>query len=87
MIFIAITSASLALTRLITIIPLTVFLFNNFKKADIRKKFLFIAVSILTALTQLAIVLQHYSSYENFIYYNTFDLQNRQLPTLLSFFS
>ena len=83
-IFVAITSASLVLTRLITIIPLTLSLFNNFKNTDIRKKILFITISILTVLIQLAIVLQHYTSYENFIYYNPFDLQNRQLPTLLS---
>lgn len=83
-ILIAAISSSLLLTRLVAIIPLSLLLFKKIFKLSVKKKIIFLSTSILTVSILLTIVFNNYNSLENFILYNPFELQNRQLPFIIS---
>ena len=71
-------------TRLVSIIPLIIFLFNAFIKSSVLKKILFMISSILTISILSFIVLKNCPSLNVFKNYNPFSLQNRQLPLIIS---
>lgn len=77
-------AASLLLTRLNAFIPLTLLLVNRFHQYPVKKKLLFVAISLLTTVLLLYAGFNQAGSPENFRAYNPFELQNRQLPLALS---
>ncbi|WP_188652558.1 hypothetical protein [Yeosuana aromativorans] len=77
-------STSLILTRLIAIIPLTLLLFERFCKFSFKRKIKFIVVGLLTILIFSFICFHNVESLENFKKQNPFELQDRQLPTIIS---
>ncbi|MDO9580746.1 MAG: hypothetical protein Q7J06_09320, partial [Bacteroidales bacterium] len=83
-ILIAVLSASLLLTRLNVIIPLSLLLVKIFFTYSSRNKFHFSISAILSVAILLFIVFRNYYSFENLKIYNPFELQNRNLPLLLS---
>ena len=78
-------SATLLLSRLTAIIPLTLLLFKTFYNFSLRKKIVFVTISILTLSLFTFICFNQVESLEHFKQHNPFELQNRQLPTLVSF--
>lgn len=81
----AVVSASLLLTRIIAVIPLSLLLFNFFLKLAFKKKVVFIISGVLSVLILFAITFKNYGTIENFKSYNPFELQNNQLPLIISF--
>lgn len=77
-------STALLLTRLTTIIPLTLLLFKRFWNSKFNKKLIFCLISIITMGVFLYICFYNTPSYQYFIKYNPFSLQNRQLPFIVS---
>jgi hypothetical protein len=78
-------ATSLLLTRLTVVIPLTLLLFNRFLKYYKWQKCLFLFVAVFTIVSFSYICFHNVASWEQFLKYNPIDLQNRQLPTALSF--
>ncbi|ALJ05676.1 hypothetical protein APS56_11305 [Pseudalgibacter alginicilyticus] len=78
-------STALIMTRVIAVIPISLLVFKYYYKYSIRKKVYFTLVSSLTIGLFSYICFHNVSSLEHFKYHNPFDLQNRQLPTILSF--
>ena len=81
----AFLSASLVLTRLIAVIPLSLLMFKKFYQYTITKRVFFLIASVLTATLFLYICLQNAGSLDHFRSNNPFELQNRQLPIWISF--
>lgn len=81
----AIASASLLLTRLTAVIPLSLLLIKKFFSFTSRQKLIFIVAGLSVILVLSVLVFKNYSTYQNFKNFNPFELQNRQLPLILSF--
>jgi hypothetical protein len=71
-------------TRLISFIPLTIFLFQDFVQLPLRKKLSFIAASVGVVVLLTLVVFKNCPSLAVFKENNPFTLQNRQLPLLVS---
>ncbi|MCK4562818.1 MAG: hypothetical protein KAT78_07925, partial [Flavobacteriaceae bacterium] len=84
--FLGIIGGLLLLTRLVSIIPLTLLLFKPFLKSNFNKKIVFIGYAFITFTLLSFLVLKDCPSYDVFKVYNPFSLQNRQLPFFLSLF-
>lgn len=76
---------SLIMTRLTAIIPISILLFKHFYKYSVQKKIIFIAVSLTTMIIFSYICFNKVSSLSHFYQHNPFELQNRQLPSIISF--
>ncbi|HHT9079547.1 TPA: hypothetical protein ACT5CJ_002334, partial [Flavobacterium psychrophilum] len=76
---------SLIMTRITAIIPISILFFKHFYKYSIQKKIIFIAVSLATVIIFSYICFNKVSNLEHFYKHNPFELQNRQLPSVLSF--
>jgi len=83
-IWMAIASVSLLLTRLTAVIPLSLLLVKKFFSFTARQKLIFISVGLFIMFLLGALVFKNYSSFQNFKNFNPFELQNRQLPLILS---
>ena len=83
-ILIAVLSASLLLTRLNVIIPLMLLLGKIFFRYSPGNKFRFVISGILSCAILVFIVFRNYGTFENFRINNPFELQNRQLPLIIS---
>jgi len=83
--FISFLSTALTLTRLIAIIPISLLLFKKFYNFSWSDKAKFIFTCLTTSIVFLYICLKDVNSFEHFKQYNPFDLQNRHLPTVISF--
>ncbi len=77
-------SAFFVLTRLVTVIPLSLLLVRKFFKLQVSRQLIFTFVFIVTALLLLILVFKDYPSLEIVKLYNPIELQNRQLPIYLS---
>ncbi len=77
-------SSFLLLTRLVSIIPLTLLIFQAFINSSFNKKLKFILISTLILLVLAFIVLYNCPSIEVFKNNNPITLQNRQLPIFIS---
>lgn len=75
---------SLVMTRITAIIPISIFFFKYFYKFSVQKKITFIAVAVATVIIFSYICFNKVSSLEHFYKHNPFELQNRQLPSILS---
>ncbi|WP_134385265.1 hypothetical protein [Flavobacterium psychrophilum] len=75
---------SLIMTRITAIIPISILFFKHFYKYSIQKKIIFIAVSLATVIIFSYICFNKVSNLEHFYKHNPFELQNRQLPSVLS---
>ncbi|MCK0132525.1 hypothetical protein MWU59_13530 [Flavobacteriaceae bacterium F08102] len=84
LIVLAFLATSLVFTRLVSIIPISLALFKKWYSFPRRAKVIFMTVSVLTFVGAFYLCFQHVESFENFKKYNPFELQNRQLPTLIS---
>jgi len=80
----SIVASSLLLTRLVAIIPLVLVLFKRIFKLQIKYIAVFVVVGTITMLILLILAFKNYNSIDNFIEFNPFTLQNRQLPFILS---
>ena len=78
--------ALLLMTRLVTIIPLTLALLKRFLKMKIKNKALFFLTFCLLVTISFYVVFKNYGSLNNFMRFNPFYLQNSQLPFYLSLF-
>lgn len=78
-------ATSLVLTRLIAIIPISLLLFSKLFKYSFREKMTFAITSFLTAILFLFLCFYNVNNFEHFKQHNPFELQNRQLPVLVSF--
>jgi len=76
---------SLIMTRVTAFIPISILFFKHFYKYSVQKKIIFIAVSLATVIIFSYICFNKVSSLENFYEHNPFELQNRQLPSVISF--
>lgn len=76
---------SLIMTRITAIIPISILFFKHFYKYSAQKKIIFIIVSLVTAITFSFICFNKVNSLEHFYEHNPFELQNRQLPSIVSF--
>ena len=77
-------SGFLFYTRVVALIPLTLFLFHDFLYASLRKKVFFIAASSATVALLTWLVLKDCPSLDVLKAYNPLALQNRQLPFVVS---
>lgn len=75
---------SLVMTRITAIIPISILFFKHFYRFSVQKKITFIAVSLATVIIFSYICFNKVSSFEHFYKHNPFELQNRQLPSILS---
>jgi len=75
------------LTRLIAIIPISLLLFKKFYNYSLRNKTIFTVISFLTAALFLYICFHNVDDFEQLKKHNPFELQNRQLPFLVSLFT
>lgn len=75
---------SLVMTRITAIIPISILFFKHFYKFSVQKKIIFIAVAFATVIIFSYICFNKVSSLEHFYKHNPFELQNRQLPSILS---
>ena len=80
----AILSASLVLTRLVVIIPLALLLVKIFFEYSSRDRFKFTISALLCVVILSFIIFRNCHTFENLKNYNPFDLQNRQLPLIVS---
>lgn len=85
-VFNAVGSALLIMTRIVTVIPLILLLFRRFLKMSTKAKWQFMVVFFLIITVTCAVVFKNVGSMDNFMNYNPFYLQNSQLPFLLSLF-
>lgn len=83
-VLVSILSALLLLTRLIVFIPLSLLLFQLFYYSNFRDKVRFLAFAVGTVFLSLFIVFRKYGTVENLLQFNPVDLQNRQLPFVVS---
>ena len=83
-ILVAVLSASLVLTRLVVIIPLSLLLVKIFFRYSSGERFRFAISAISGIAILLFIVFRNCHTLENFKTYNPFELQNRQLPLIIS---
>lgn len=81
---VAFFASSLFLTRIISFIPLSLLLFKHFISYSLREKTIFLTVSIVTILLFTYICFHNANSLEEIMTYNPIELQNRQLPTIVS---
>lgn len=79
-------SALLLMTRLVTVIPLTLALLKRFLNFKTKNKALFLLTFLLITIISFFIVFKNFGSLNNFMRYNPFYLQNSQLPFSLSLF-
>lgn len=77
-------STALVLTRLTVIIPISLLLFKKIYKYSLTEKVKFIVISLLTSIVFLYICFNKVNSFEHLKYHNPFELQNRQLPFIIS---
>jgi hypothetical protein len=77
-------SSFLLLTRLISIIPLTLLIFKAFMNSPFKKKLEFILITTSTILVLVFMVLYNCPNMEVFKSNNPITLQNRQLPFYIS---
>lgn len=75
---------SLIMTRITAVIPISILFFKHFYKFSAQKKTIFITVSLATIIIFSYICFNKVSSLEHFYEHNPFELQNRQLPSILS---
>ncbi len=71
-------------TRLTAIIPLILVFFKTFFKWPLRSKILFSAAGVLTIFLLTLVVFMHCPTFSILMEKNSFVLQNRQLPFILS---
>jgi len=83
-IFNSIGCALLLMTRLVTIIPLTMTFFRRFLNMKIKNKAVFLLSFCVITITSFYIVFKNFGSWNNFMQFNPFYLQNSQLPFFLS---
>ena len=83
-VFLSFLATALVLTRLTTVIPISLLLFSQFYKYTLKEKTLFIITALVTATLFLGICFFNVGSVEHFKLHNPFELQNRQLPMLVS---
>jgi hypothetical protein len=83
-VLLAFLSASLVLTRLVVIIPLALLLVKIFLKYSVKNKARFGIAAILCVAILSFIVFRNYHTFNNLKIYNPFELQNRQLPFIIS---
>lgn len=76
---------SLVMTRITAIIPISILFFKHFYRFSVQKKIIFTATSLITVIIFSYICFNKVSSLEHFYRHNPFELQNRQLPSILSF--
>jgi len=79
-----IISVFIVLTRLTAIIPVSLIVFPRYLKHSIDKKIRYFMVSLITLLLLLFIGFKNVESFDFFRLYNPFELQNRQLPLVVS---
>lgn len=79
-------SALLLMTRLVTVIPLTLALLKRFLNFKTKNKALFLLTFLLITIISFFIIFKNFGSLNNFMRYNPFYLQNSQLPFSLSLF-
>lgn len=77
-------STMLVLTRLVCIIPLTLLLFKRFTAWSLKNKMLFVMFGLAIGLQLILFAFHNYGTIKNFILHNPFDLQNRQIPFIVS---
>ncbi|HLW06952.1 MAG TPA: hypothetical protein VKY45_05255 [Marinilabiliaceae bacterium] len=78
-------TSALILTRLPSIIPISLLLFKKFYNYSLKNKTIFIITAFLTSAIFLFICFHNVHSFEHFKRHNPFELQNRQLPLFISF--
>ncbi|SFB84263.1 hypothetical protein SAMN05421780_101724 [Flexibacter flexilis DSM 6793] len=81
---IAVASSALVLTRLTSIIPLSLLLCAWFFGQSIKQKSIFIFSGIITLFVLLYLCFMHVPNLDYLQKYNPFELQNRQMPTALN---
>ena len=84
-VFVSFLLTSLVMTRITAIIPISILFFKHFYRFSVQKKMIFIVVSLATVIIFSYICFNKVSSLDYFYKYNPFELQNRQLPSILSF--
>ena len=77
-------STSLVLSRLTAIIPLALLLFRKFYKSSTLDKLKFLSVALFTVILFFYVAFHNVESLVIFKHYNPFELQNRQLPFIVS---
>ncbi len=77
-------STALLLTRLTSVIPISLLLFKEFYYFSIKKKLIFITTAVVTALVFLFICFHNADNIEHIKMHNPLELQNRQLPFIVS---
>ena len=77
-------SSFLLLTRLTAIVPLILFYGKRFLNWSYKSKLVFIFAGLATFVALLSLTFLNFTDYETLIKKNPFQLQNRQLPFLLS---
>lgn len=80
-------TATLTLTRLISIIPISLLLFKKFYNYTLREKTIFVITAFLTATFFLYVCFHNAADIDHLKKHNPFELQNRQLPFLISLFT
>ena len=75
---------SLVMTRITAIIPISILFFKHFYKFSVQKKIIFMAVALTTVIIFSYICFNKVGSLEHFYKHNPLELQNRQLPSILS---
>jgi len=77
-------ATSLLLTRIIAFIPISIVLVKPFFSWSMQRKIYFLGISLLTIVAGGYLCFHQAESMAYIKKYNPFELQNRQLPTLLS---
>lgn len=77
-------SVFIVFTRLTAIIPISLVLFPKFLKTPLKKKIVYSLISIVTLIFLLFIGFKNMENLNQFRLYNPFELQNRQLPLVVS---
>ena len=80
-------SAFIALTRVVVIIPLTIFFMKNFYENSTTKKLQFLLTAILTSGILIGLVVMNCPDYETLIQYNPLLLQTHYTPLLVNLIS
>lgn len=76
---------ALIMTRVTAIIPISLLFFKHFYKYSLQKKIIFTLISFATIIVFMYLCFNKVSSLEHFYKHNPFELQNRQLPSIISF--
>ncbi len=85
LVLISFIGTSLVLTRLVAIIPISLLMVKRFFSYSIREKVVFSLVSLFTAALFLYLGFRKVESIEHLLNHNPFNLQNSQLPVVVSF--